>query len=418
VKLDDIDLGTMDLWEGPIEARHEAFARLRAEQPIVFFEEPDPESDLFDRGPGFWSLTRHRDVVEASRRADLFCSSQGTNILDIPEDLRDFIGSIINMDDPRHARMRRIVAKVFTPRSLEALRSDVESIATEVIDEIAGKGECDFVTDVAALLPLRVIVDLMGIPRSQERFIFDQTNLLLGFLDPEYVPEATPEAVVAAVLTAAQGLAGVMNELAEDRIRNPRNDLTTMLVNAELEDDKLSPAELASFFILLVGAGNETTRNAIAHGLVALTQNPDQLALWQSDFERLAPTAVEEIVRWASPVQHFRRTVTQDGARLGDHEFSEGEKVVLWYGAANRDPEVFPDPDRFDIRRSPNDHVGFGGPGPHFCLGAHLARREITVMYRELFQRLPDLHTVGEPDRLRSNFIDGIKHLPVEFTPT
>jgi cytochrome P450 len=417
VKLDDIDLGTMDLWEGPIEARYEAFARLRAERPIVFFEEPDPESDMFDRGPGFWSLTRHRDVVEASRRADLFCSGQGTNILDIPEELRDFIGSIINMDDPRHARMRRIVAKVFTPRSLEALRSDVQSIATEVVDDIAGQGGCDFVTDVAALLPLRVIVDLMGIPRSQERFIFDQTNRLLGFLDPEYVPEATPEAAVAAVMTAAQGLAGVMYELADDRIRNPRNDLTTMLVNAELEDDVLSPAELASFFILLVGAGNETTRNAIAHGLVALTQNPDQLALWQADFERLAPTAVEEIVRWAAPVQHFRRTVTRDGARLGDHEFSEGEKVVLWYGAANRDPEVFADPDRFDISRSPNDHVGFGGPGPHFCLGAHLARREITVMYRELFRRLPDLHATGEPDRLRSNFIDGIKHLPVAFTP-
>jgi len=417
VKLDEIDLGTMDLWEGPIEGRYEAFARLRAERPIAFYEEPDPESDLFDRGPGFWSLTRHRDVVEASRRADLFCSGQGTNILDIPEELRDFIGSMINMDDPRHARLRRVVSKVFTPRSLEALRSDVDAIASEVVDGIAGKGECDFVTDVAALLPLRVIVDLMGIPRSQERFIFDQTNRLLGFLDPEYVPEATPEAAVGAVLTAAQGLAGVVQELAEDRVKNPRNDLTTMLVNAEVDDDTISPTELASFFILLVGAGNETTRNAIAHGLVALTEHPDQLALWQSDFEGLAPTAVEEIVRWASPVQHFRRTVTRDGARLGDHGFHEGEKVVLWYGAANRDPEVFADPDRFDIRRSPNDHVGFGGPGPHFCLGAHLARREITVMYRELFRRLPDLHAVGAPDRLRSNFIDGIKHLPVEFTP-
>ena len=418
MKLEDIDLGMLDLWEGPIETRYEAFALLRAERPIAFYEEPDPESDMFERGPGFWSLTRHRDVVEASRRADLFCSGEGTNILDVPPDLRDFIGSIINMDDPRHARMRRVVSKVFTPRSLEVLRSDVESIATEVIDEVAEKGECDFVTDIAALLPLRVIVDLMGIPRSQERFIFDHTNLLLGFLDPEYVPEETAEAVVAAVLTAVQGLASVVYELAEDRVKSPRNDLTTMLVTAEVEDDKLTPAELASFFILLVGAGNETTRNAIAHGLVALTQNPDQLALWQSDFDRLAPTAVEEIVRWASPVQHFRRTVTQDGARLGDHEFSKGEKVVLWYGAANRDPEVFPDPNRFDITRSPNDHVGFGGPGPHFCLGAHLARREITVMYRELFKRLPDLHTVGEPDRLRSNFIDGIKHLPVEFTPT
>ena len=415
--ISDIDLGTMDLWDGPIEARYDAFDRLRAEQPIAFFDEPVPDSDTMVQGPGFWSLTRHKDVVEASRHAELFCSGEGTNILDIPPEFRDFLGSMINMDDPRHARLRRIVAKAFTPRSLQGLSSDVEATATGIVDEIAARGECDFVTDVAALLPLRIIIDLLGIPRSEERFIFNQTNILLGFLDPEYVPEQTSEAVVMAILTSAQAMAGVVSEVADDRIANPRNDLITALVSADVDDDKLTAAEVASFFILLVVAGNETTRNAIAHGLDAFTQNPDQLARWKADFDTMAPSAVEEIVRWASPVQHFRRTVTTDGVRLGDHEFSEGDKVVLWYGAANRDPEVFDDPRSFDIGRTPNDHVGFGGPGPHFCLGAHLARREITAMYRELFTRLPDLHVTGEPDRLRSNFINGIKHLPVAFSP-
>jgi cytochrome P450 len=413
-----IDLGTLDLWDGPIEARHAAFAELRATQPIAFFDEPVPESPLFEQGPGFWNLTRHRDVVEASRHPERFCSGEGTNILDIPPELRDFIGSMINMDDPRHARLRRIVSKAFTPRSLASVTGSVEQVAHEVIDEVAERGECDFVTDVAALLPLRIVLDLLGIPRSQERFVFDQTNIILGFSDTEYVADQTVESIMTAILTASQALASVALEIAEDRVRNPRNDLTTMLVTADIDDDKLTPAELASFFILLVVAGNETTRNAIAHGLDAFTQHPDQLARWKADFDGLAPTAVEEIVRWSSPVQHFRRTVTTDGVRLGDHEFRKGDKVVLWYGAANRDPEVFTDPDGFDIGRTPNDHVGFGGPGPHFCLGAHLARREITVMYRELFDRLPDLHTTGEPQRLRSNFINGIKHLPVAFTPS
>jgi cytochrome P450 len=418
VKLDEIDLGTLDLWDGPIDQRNAAFARLREERPIAFFEEPEPESDLMARGPGFWSVTRHRDVVEASRHADLFCSGQGTSILDMPPFLSEFLGSMINMDDPRHARLRRIVSKAFTPRTLAGLSGDVEAQAAEIVDAVAAQGECDFVTEVAALLPLRVIVDLMGIPRSQEREIFDCTNRLLGFLDPEYVPEQTAEAVMMAIMQAAQDLAAIVTELAEHRSQNPANDLITVLLDAEVDDDKLTHEELASFFILLVVAGNETTRNAIAHGLDAFTQHPDQLARWQADFEGLAPTAVEEIVRWSSPVQHFRRTVTRDGVRLGDHEFDEGDKVVLWYGSANRDAAVFDDPDGFDIGRTPNDHVGFGGPGPHFCLGAHLARREITVVYRELFRRLPDIHAVGPPDRLRSNFINGIKHLPVAFTPT
>jgi cytochrome P450 len=407
----------MDFWSRSIAEREATFAKLRAEQPRAFFEEP--EVAVFPRGRGFWALTRHADVLEVSRRSHDFCSGKGTNIVDLPPDFVEFFGSMISMDDPRHARLRRIVSNGFTPRQLESMKSDVEGIAAGIVGDIAGRGGCDFVTEVAALLPLRVIVDLMGIPRSEERFIFDRTNVILGFTDPEYV-EAQDDitAVLTAILVAGQDLAQLVRELGEDRVKHPRNDLTTALVTAEVDGEHLSPEELASFFILLVAAGNETTRNAIAHGLYALSQHPDQRELWRADFDRLAPTAVEEIVRWASPVIHFRRTVTRDGVLLGDQEFAEGDKVVLWYASANRDEAVFDDPLAFDLRRSPNDHVGFGGPGAHFCLGAHLARREITLVFRELFRQVPDIHTVAEPARLRSNFINGIKHLPVEWTPT
>jgi methyl-branched lipid omega-hydroxylase len=292
-----------------------------------------------------------------------------------------------------------------------------------VLDDVIERGECDFVTDIAARLPLRIILDMMGIPRSEEQFVFDRTNVILGFTDPEYVPAnedgTLNEAnIIAALLTAGQELSTMVMELGAERQRNPVDDLTTALVTAEVDGESMTPEELGSFFILLVVAGNETTRNAIAHGLHELTEHPDQQERWRTDFEALAPTAVDEIVRWSSPVVHFRRTVTHDGVRLGDHEFSEGEKVVLWYGSANRDETVFEEPNRFDLARTPNDHVGFGGPGPHFCLGAHLARREITAVFREVLARVPDIRAVGEPDRLQSNFINGIKHLPAEFTPS
>ena len=415
--VDDIALaGDFEFWTKSLAERQAAFTVLREQRPIARMEIPEmPE--MGTPASHFWALTRHADVVEVSRHPELFCSGKGTNLVDMPEPFLDFFGSMINMDDPRHARMRRIVSRGFTPRYLEQLRTDVEGVAAEIVDEISEKGECDFVTEVAALLPLRIILDLMGIPRSQEQFVFERTNVILGFTDPEYVPDNDdPFAVVTALLTAGQELATMVSELAEHRAANPGNDLVTALAVTEVDGEKLSPQELASFFILLVVAGNETTRNAIAHGLVALTENRDQWERWRAD-DSLSPSAVEEIVRWASPVAHFRRTVTRDGVRLGDHEFSEGEKVVLWYGSANRDEAVFADPFRFDVGRTPNEHLGFGGPGPHFCLGAHLARREISVMYGELLRRLPDLHATGEPDLLLSSFINGIKHLPASFTP-
>jgi cytochrome P450 len=407
-------LDDLTWWTRPVAERDALFASLRAENPRPYV----PELDLggAPRGGGFWALTRLDDVAEVSRRPDDFCSSKGTNIFDQPPRLREYRGSIIDMDNPEHARHRRIVSRGFTAKTLSALHADVAATSREIIGSVAERGECDFVTEVAALLPLRIVNNMMGIPRTHEKFIFDQTNVVLGASDPEYVADQTPRGVARAVFDAGEQLAELLRELADERTREPKDDLITKLVAAR-DGENLTPQELASFFILLVGAGNETTRNAISHGLVALTRFPEQRALWQGDVKTHTPRAVEELVRWASPVLHMRRTVTHDGVRLGDQEFAEGDKVVLWYRSANQDEKYFTDPTAFDITREPNPHVSFGSPGPHHCLGANLARLELSVAFRTLFELLPDIRAVGEPDPLRSNFLHGIKHLRAEFTP-
>jgi cytochrome P450 len=262
--------------------------------------------------------------------------------------------------------------------------------------------------------PLLVILDMMGIPHSEFDTVLAQSNIILSGGDPEFIPEGVDP--ISAFLEAGATLAGLLNELAVLRRTNPTDDLLSALVNTEVDGEQLSGDELASFFILLSVAGHETTRTALSHGITHLSQHPDQRALLLADMDKVMPTAVEEIVRYSSPVVWMRRTVTQDTV-LSGHEFHTGDKVIMYYGSANRDEAVFANPDVFDVTRDPNPHVGFGGPGPHFCLGAHLARREITLMLRELYTRLPDLELAGPPEQLRSNFINGVKRLPVSFTP-
>lgn len=297
---------------------------------------------------------------------------------------------------------------------LAALEDSVQEIASGIVDTITERGECDFVTDVAAALPLKIVCDLMGVPDSAYDQVFKNTNIILGVGDPEFAPDNVD--FVTALLNAGAELAELMREVAANKKGGNGTDLTSVLVNAEIEGDHLDEADLASFFVLLVVAGNETTRNAISWGLKYLTDNPDQRSIWMDDYEGIAPSAVDEIIRLASPVTYMRRTVTQDTSLAG-RELLEGDKVAMFYLAANRDPEAFANPYRFDVRRSPNSQCGFGGPGPHFCLGAHLARREITVMFRQLFTRLPDIVAVEEPDALQSSFIHGVKHLKAEFNP-
>jgi methyl-branched lipid omega-hydroxylase len=407
------NLMLQEFWVRPDAEIEADLATLRAAGPVHFLAEPHPP--VLPPGPGGWAVVKHREILEVSKRPEVFSSASGITMLDTPPEFNEFFSSMIAMDDPRHARLRRIVSAGFTPKMLKRLEDTVAEVASRIVDDVCERGEVDFVVDVAAALPLKIVCDLMGIPESHYRFVFDQSNIILGAGDPEYVPER--DDILTAMLTAGANLAALMDDIAESKRGGDGTDLTSALVNAEIEGDRLTHQDLASFFVLLAVAGNETTRNAISWGLKYLTDNPDQRRIWQDDVEGVSATAVDEIVRLASPVSYMRRTVLSD-TELGGAELKVGDKVAMFYLAANRDEEVFEDPLRFDVRRSPNNHVGFGGPGPHFCLGAHLARREITVMFRELFHRLPDIRATGEPARLASSFIHGVKHLPAEFTPT
>jgi methyl-branched lipid omega-hydroxylase len=409
IDLDRIELSDPAFWLADREHRDAVFRTLRDTPGLRFFKEWTFEDSPFPPGPGYFALTRHEDVFTASRNPQLFCSGGGVNIGDLPVELNEFYGSMIAMDDPKHFRLRNLVAKGFTPKEVAKVERYVTDKAKGVVDrmlEANPGGECDFVEWIAAPLPLQIICEMMGIPESDTEQIFAWTNVILGAGDPEY--GGTYETL----MNVSLEIFAYAQAMGEDRRAHPRDDLTSVLMAAEIDGDRLTPQEFGSFFILLVVAGNETTRNAISHGMKALTEHPDQRDLWYGDFDAHTRTAVEEIVRWASPVIHFRRTATAD-TELSGQPIEAGQKLVLFYNSANRDERIFPDPYRFDITRPITPaQVGFGAGGPHFCLGANLARREITVMFDELRRRLPDLRITGQPAYLESPFINGIKRLP------
>ncbi|MDA2895288.1 cytochrome P450 [Mycolicibacterium sp. BiH015] len=411
VPLADVDLGSWDFWGLDDDMRDGAFATLRREAPISFHQSyvVDAEAQV----AGHWALTRYDDVFYASRHPELFSSALGITVGDQTPELAEYFGSMIAMDDPRHTRLRNIVRSAFTPRVLALIEDSVRLRARSLVEDMIaahpdGRGE--LVAELAGPLPLQIICDMMGIPEQDHQKIFHWTNVILGFGDPDIATDFDE------FVSVAMGIGAYATELADDRRVNPGGDLTTALVAAELDGERLTSAEVASFFILLVVAGNETTRNAISHGVLALSRYPEERSRWWSDYSGLAPTAVEEIVRWASPVAYMRRTATEDIEMRGV-KIAAGDKVSLWYGSANRDESKFADPWRFDVSRHPNPHVGFGGGGAHFCLGANLARREITVAFEELHRRVPDIQATTEPDLLHSAFIHGIKTLPVTWTP-
>jgi len=408
-------LGHPEFWWRPIEDRMADFAAMSEISPFTKASVQNPLSGMQD---DYYAVTRFAELTEVSRRSRDFCSGQGsTSIPDMPAEALEFFGSFIGMDDPRHFRQRSIVARSFTPKALQSVLDSVETICTEVIDGMCEKGEVDLVEMVSQPFPLLVICDMMGIPRSEFRTVLDATNVILGAGDPEFLGGKDP---FTAILEAGMTLTALMNELAEQRRANPTNDLTSALVHNTVGEDMLAPHEIAPFFILLAVAGNDTTRTATSLGMHLLSLNPDQRKIWADDLDGVTATAVEEIVRVASPVTFMRRTVTRP-LTLSGHDFEAGDRMVLFYGAANRDPAVFEDPNRFDVRRDPNPHVGFGGPGPHFCLGAHLARRELSVIFRQLLTRLPDIEVAGDPTYLQAAgvpLVGGVKRLPVTFTPT
>ena len=399
-------LSSLDFWAKSPTERGELFAELRATREPVF-------CPLHD-GSGFYALTRYDQVAEVSRNPQAF-SSEPTAVspVDPPPQITRYSGSMISMDDPRHARLRRIVSRSFTPRLIERVTGDVASLARRIVDELSQRGPCDFVEHVATPMPLRIICSMMGIPESEYGDVIDATNVILAVGDPDYV-DADGKNRQALLAEKFSYLHKLMADLGRLRREQPADDLVTALTRANVDGEALDDQDLGRFFALLVIAGNETTRNALSHALALLTEHPVQRELLLADLDGHLPGAVEEIVRYATPVTWMRRTLSRD-YELQGHTYRAGDRVILYYNSANRDETVFDDANTFDITRSPNPHVGFGAPGPHFCLGAHLARREVTVMLRELFTRLPNLHATDTPVRQRASFINGIRSLPCAF---
>ena len=401
MQLSDVDLLDPDVFR--TGQHHEMFRLLRAEDPVHWSEEPG--------GSGFWSITRHADLIEVNREPQRFSSAeQGISIQDLGEEGVMVREMMLYMDPPRHTRYRRLVNKGLTPRMIGLLETGLRSKAQLILDNVVEAGQCDFVIDISAELPLQAIAELMGVPAEDRHKLFEWSNRMIGIDDPEFEGDRESSGAAAAELYM------YANSLAAEKRQQLTDDILSKLLGAEIDGDELTETEFDMFFMLLAVAGNETTRNATSHGMRALLDNPDQFDKLKANPE-LLPSAIEEILRWATPVLHFRRTAMED-YELGGKQIKKGDKVVIWHISANRDEAVFDDPYRFDIERSPNDHIAFGGGGAHFCLGANLARMELNLIFSEILNRVPDMTANGETEYLRSNFIGGIKHMPVKFTPS
>ena len=382
------------------------FAELRRTAPVWWNRKPRGVGGFDDEG--YWVVTRHADVVAVSRDNDNYSTWENTAIIRHQDgasreqiELQRFV--MLNIDPPQHTKLRGIVSRGFTPRAINNLRSALSARAERIVADAIASGSGDFVTDVAAELPLQAIAELVGVPQDDRRKVFDWSNDMVGYDDPEYVGDPA---------AAAAELVGYAMVMAEDRRQCPRDDIVTKLVNAQVDGGELSSDEFGFFVILLAVAGNETTRNAISHGMHAFLENPGQWELFKAE---RPDTAADEIVRWATPVTVFQRTALAD-TTLGGQQIAAGQRVGLFYRSANFDEEVFDHPERFDIRRSPNPHLGFGGSGAHFCLGASLARLEIDLIFNAIADHMPGIRLAGEPRRLRSGWLNGMKRLPVRYT--
>jgi cholest-4-en-3-one 26-monooxygenase len=402
VKLAEIALSDPDAYVERFP--YEWFDELRRSDPVHWQEDPH-------EGVPFWAVTKHADVVYVSRHPDTFSSFERTSLFREPVDDNDLHENqlmMVNQDPPAHTRLRSIVNKGFTPRMVGRLEARIREFCHAIVDRAEEMAEGDFVRWVSAELPLEVIAEIMGCPLEERDQIFDLSNRLIGFDDPEFQTTLDDARVAAAEMYLFS------DRLRLEREKDPKEDVVTKLAQAEVDGHKLDELEFNLFFLLLTVAGNETTRNAISHGMLAFLDHPEEWERLRAD-RSLLESAADEVIRWAHPVVQFRRTATTD-VELRGKQIRKGDKVVVYYASANRDEDVFDDPYRFDIGRSPNPHVSFGGGGPHFCLGAHLAKLEVQVMFDVLADRLPDIRLDGPVRRLRSNFINGIKQMPVRFT--
>jgi cholest-4-en-3-one 26-monooxygenase len=411
VQLADVNLNDLDVFQKACP--HDMFEVLRREAPVFWQEEPTGV------GPGYWAITKYDDLKHISRHPLQFSSEKKGAILREPDPSTvEFQRQImLSMDPPRHRQYRMLVNKAFTPRMVDGLRPRIQQMVKDIVNTVIERGECDFVESLAAPLPMLVICEMMGVPEEDRRRVYEIGNKMVGFDDPEFHDGKTLEMKYQAEGNANEYAAEMFMYAAKLRERvlaQPGEDLATALVNAELDGHQLTPAEFNFFFLLLLIAGNETTRTVTTNGMITLLENPDQLRLLQRD-PGLVDSAVEEILRYAPAVHSFRRTAMED-TEIRGQEIRKDDKIILWYPSANRDEDVFEDPQRFDIRRSPNEHVAFGY-GEHYCLGANLARMELQEIFREIVTRIDGMEMTAAPRRLRSNFINGVKEMRVRFEP-
>jgi cytochrome P450 len=406
------DLGSLEFWGRPAQERDRYFAQLRREEPLSRHEPPEDILGLPDEGrKHYWAIVRYDDIRLISRNPATFCSSEGVQFADAPPEMLEASQSFLAMDAPRHAKLRGLVAAAFTPRQVARIEDAIHLNARRIVAEASTTGGGDFVELIAKRLPLQTISDMLGVPDADRERVMDAADTLISAADPEMFGDRSPLEVLG---TALWTLTEFATELAEHREQHPGEDLMTALVEAEVDGDRLTHAEIAAFLVLLSVAGNDTTRHTTSHAMRALTLNPDQRELLLQNLDERLPDAVEEFVRWATPVMTFRRTTTRD-VELHGHSLPAGEKVVLFYHSGNRDERAFEQPWKFDLTRSPNRHLGFGGGGPHYCLGASLARTQLRAIFDQLLRVTPDIEA-GEPELLRSAFIHGIKRMPCSFT--
>ncbi|MER5674713.1 cytochrome P450 [Pseudonocardia alni] len=410
-----LDISSEEFWRLAPEEREHTFARLRAEAPVSW-QRPvhSPMMDGDDGSPGYWAVVRAADIATVSRRADVFSSATGGVLVEeFPEEVLEMATSILTMDDPRHRKVRRLVASVFTPRRVQRIEEQIARQAREIVADLGDRGEVELVSAVSARLPMWTISEMIGIPPDRRDEVAAAAESMVAWGDDEGT-EGSDAATV--MLNGIVTLHGACQDVIDARRVSPRDDLVSALVAAEVDGEHLTDDDIRSFFVLLCVAGNDTTKQTTTHTVRALTEHPEQREWLFADYDARIGTAVEEFVRWASPVMTFRRTALER-FELGGQVIEPGDRVTLFYGSGNRDEQVFERPLEFDLSRTPNPHVAFGGGGPHFCLGSHLAKTQLRWIVRELYGQLPDLRADGAPDRLVSTFINGIRRQRCVFTP-
>jgi cytochrome P450 len=400
-----IDITSHDFWSRPFAVRDETFAQLRAAEGLSWHR-PFPSMFPIEE-PGYWALTRRADIVCVSQHPELFTSARGVALDPMPAEIQQFASFFLTMDPPQHTVYRRLISSAFTPRHVRQIEEQIQTNAVSIVDDLVGAGDIDFVEACSARLPMLTIMEMLGVPKADQPAVAKAAEKLFGLSDDEYssLEERAQDTINEIMLLNTTG-----QELAKFRRANPGDDLMTSIVNAEVDGHRLTDEEMGAFLILLASAGNDTTKQATTHTMVALVENPDQRAWLMEDFENRIGPAIEEFVRWSSPVLQFARFVTED-TEINGQPVSAGDKVGLFYCSANRDEAVFDEPGRFNLQRSPNPHLGFGGGGPHFCLGNQLTKAELRNLFRELLTRLKTVE-FGEPDLLYSSFVHGVKRLP------